>query len=92
MTQLALSPRGTHPYHATRIITLSAKLARTLAVLKRAGSRGLTTMDLIREASCAHPAADVWHLNRRGWRISCEFERTSESGARVFRWKLQGPA
>lgn len=90
MTQVSL--RLDDPDTRCNERTLSTKLSRTLAALEYAGHTGLTTAELQRATDSMSVHADVYHLRQKLWRVSCEFERTSERGARVFRWRLVGPA
>lgn len=88
MTQLVLTAPPKREGVYTVGPRLSAKLARTLAALRRAGAAGLTTMELARESESCGVAQDVFHLRNHNYKISCTPEGTSKRGARISRWRL----
>ena len=59
---------------------------QVLAILKRVGSRGATTSELIHDTFNPACARRVWDLQQEGHRI----EKINEGGG-VYRWKYLGP-
>lgn len=60
--------------------------AQTLDILKRLGSRGATTMELIHDTHNPAAARRVWDLQQEGHRI-----RKVKDGPGVYRWIYDGP-
>lgn len=60
-------------------------IERILKILQKAGSRGVTTWQIIDETRCSAAARRVWDLQQRGYRIT----KVDEGGG-VYRWIYRG--
>jgi hypothetical protein len=76
-------------FHAARV-EKSPQLQRVLAVLERAGANGIDGLALEREANVRAGATRVSELRHNGYEIEARYIRTSESGAKVWRYYLRG--
>ena len=66
----------------------SKPLQRMLAYLRQKGTAGATTLELVAECQIMNPATMASHLRFNGFQIDCSYERTSESGARIYKYRL----
>ena len=76
----------THTPH----LATSAQLQRLHAYLKQKGDAGASGLELAVECRILNPATLVSHLRANGVPVDCQYERRSESGAKVYRYKLNG--
>jgi hypothetical protein len=66
----------------------SDRLKRVLLALIEAGERGLTTRDLIRITEQCAINSIASELRVAGHVVTCDYERTTEQGQRVYRYRL----
>jgi hypothetical protein len=66
----------------------SQKLSRILAFLRERGEKGATSRDIVEFCETVAPGTCVSELRKAGYVVTCAFERTLESGAKVFRYRL----
>ena len=68
----------------------SKRLQRTLSALRKAGDRGLTTMELYLATGSMAVHSDVAELRApcNDFPISCEMSGTNASGRRVYTYRL----
>lgn len=66
----------------------SPRLKRALAALERAGTRGLTTRELIYAADICAVNTVVAELRANGIAVDCVYEYHTATGARVYRYRL----
>lgn len=74
-------------FHAARA-ERSPQLQRLLAVLREAGARGITSLELQEKSHLVAIATRVSELRHNGYDIQCALERISIDGARIYRYKL----
>ncbi len=67
----------------------SPRMAETLRALENAGEAGLTSDELRRVTGTVAISTLVSELRRSSGRaISCEFERVTDAGSKVYRYRL----
>lgn len=66
----------------------SPRLAPVLALLRARGEAGASTWEIHKQANSLSAHTDVAELRAGGHQIKCEFERTTEAGRKVFRYRL----
>ena len=67
----------------------SPRLAPVLAFLRQRGDQGATTAELRELANSMAPHTDVSELRASGLTITCQYERMTEEGRKVYRYYLQ---
>jgi hypothetical protein len=69
----------------------SIRLQRALSVLQKSPG-GLTSREWIRQADIVGVSAIASELREylrpKGWNVKCEYERTTQNGCRVNRYRL----
>lgn len=66
----------------------SPRLQRMLAFLRSRGSTGATGREIVVNCEVLNPATYVSELRKNGYAIDCDFEKETESAARVYRYRL----
>lgn len=62
------------------------RLQKFLSVLRAAGDRGMTTLEILHATGlCTVPANEC---RQHGIRIECKRERTTDNGSKVYRYRL----
>ncbi len=74
------------PRHHTGKLT--RRIQRLLAFLKVRGYRGATSLEVSRVCGTVSAATDASDLRRCGFNVECSFERMSDEGRRVHRYRL----
>ncbi len=68
----------------------SKRLQRLLDYLKKKGSKGATTRDIVYGARIMAVSVAICELRHNGFRIDCESEGKRPTGSHVYRYKLIG--
>ncbi len=66
----------------------SPRLQRMLAFLRERGPSGATGREIAVECETLNPATQASELRRNGFNIECSYERTTEGGRSVHRYRL----
>jgi len=66
----------------------SRRLQAILALLRERGPRGATTKEISDASGALNPATEVSALRHNGVSISCEYQETTETGSKVYRYWL----
>ena len=66
----------------------SSRIQRVYQALKRAGSKGLTTIRLGEICNSTRPASDASEARSNGIGIACDYLGLSDGGRRIYRYKL----
>ena len=69
-----------------RSVATSKPLARVLKYLQDCGHLGATSRDIMEMCDTVAPATVCSELRKNGYAVRCEFERRTETGAKVFRY------
>jgi hypothetical protein len=67
---------------------LTKRTQRLLGVIKMKGFRGATSLEVSRVCGTVSAATDASDLRRCGFSVECSFERMSDEGRRVYRYRL----
>lgn len=67
----------------------SPRLQRVLAFLRERGKAGATGAEFFIHAGAMNPGTTASELKANGHPCVCKYERTAESGARIYRYTLQ---
>ena len=78
------------PFHLVKIDG-SKPLQRIVAYLGDRGELGATGLEVATQCRVLNVATWVSHLRRQGIPIETVFDRTTEEGARVYRYFFRGP-
>lgn len=73
--------------HAAKLAS-SPRLQRILSYLKEAGQQGVTSLQIVHSCNVVAPATYVSELRQNGYIVSCDFEGTTPTGAKVYRYRL----
>lgn len=73
--------------HAGRIET-NKTLQRLFAFLREHSVTGATGLEICEALKIMNAATWVSQLRKNGYGVECEYERTTESGAKVYRYRL----
>jgi len=78
--------------HAGRIET-SKRMQELLALLTERGATGATSLEITQRTGALNPPTEVSALRKRlrerdGMDILCSFDRVTENGSRVYRYRL----
>jgi hypothetical protein len=66
----------------------SQRLKNLLEFIRGRGRRGVTPMDMIANCGTTRPTSDISELRANGVAIYCDFERCTETGRKVFRYRV----
>ena len=73
--------------HAGNLAT-SKRLQRALAYLRAKGQRGTTGLAWCEFARIMNSGTTASELRANGITVTCEFERVTDDGAKVYRYRL----
>jgi hypothetical protein len=73
--------------HAARIAE-SPRLQRVVAFLRERGNRGATSLEIAQECAVVAPSTYISELRANGLTVRSQQERTTDTGARVWRYWL----
>lgn len=74
-------------FHAARV-SESPQLQSLLATLQSRGDRGATSLELQDECRIVAVGTRVSELRHNGYVVVCKYERKSEAGAKIYRYRL----
>ena len=69
-------------------LATSGKMQAMLAFLRERGTAGATSMEIAQRFHLVAVATEVSALRHNGIAVSCEFERVTETGRRVYRYRV----
>lgn len=69
-------------------ISNSGRLQAVLAYLRAKGDEGATTRQLIAATGCCAINSIVAELRAGGIAVECDYEGTTDKGARIYRYRL----
>lgn len=68
------------------------RLRSILGLLMSRGLEGATTLEIHDICGALNPATEVSAIRHQGYDIKCKYERRTETGAKVYRYRLVQPA
>ena len=66
----------------------SPRLAKLLEFLRQRGTTGCTPFDMIANCGTTRPTSDISELRANGIQIDTSFERNTDTGRKVFRYRI----
>lgn len=68
------------------------RLQRILGLLMSRGLEGATTLEIQQISGSMAPSTDVSAIRHQGYDIQAKYEKRTESGSKVYRYRLVQPA
>ena len=73
--------------HAANIET-SERLQKLLYLLKTKAFAGATSLEITQALGILNPGTEVSALRHNGYDVECKYDRTTDAGAKVYRYFL----